>query len=194
MDPITRRGFLIGAAGAAGLFVVGGVAVALDAPEERSLLRPPGAQDEVRLLANCIKCDRCRSVCPTGAIVTALVEDGLAEARTPLLDFHRGYCDFCGKCLEVCPTSAIVAFDEAREKIGIAVIDESECVAFRQGGCRVCVDACPYQAISVDGSGRPVVDEAVCNGCGVCEYVCPSATYGSYSGSGARGVNVEARG
>lgn len=198
MVQVSRRGFVSGAVGAIGLFAIGGGAVFADkaatSDGAKAFLRPPGGQDEERFLANCVKCNRCRSVCPRGVVVTAQVEDGVVVARTPLLDFHRGYCDFCGECIEVCPTAALVAFDETEEKLGLAVVDVDECLAWAKGSCRKCVDVCPYQAISLDESGRPIVDEDACNGCGACEHACPSASFGSYSGSGVRGINVVAGG
>ena len=107
------------------------------------------------------------------------------------MDFRRGICDFCGKCIEVCPTAALAPFDERTEKIGLAVVNADECLAYRSTGCKVCYDKCPYDAITLTGDNRPVVDERRCNGCGVCEYYCPSASFGSYSGSAKRGINVE---
>ena len=91
---------------------------------EGELLRPPGGQDERALAAACLKCDRCRSACPTGAVAVASVGDGFLRARTPVLDFHKGYCDFCGKCIEVCPTGALRSFDETAEKLGVAVVQK----------------------------------------------------------------------
>ena len=76
-----RRTFVVGAVGVAALFAVGGVGKAVAG--ERALLRPPGAQDDQRLLGACIKCDRCRSVCPENVIDVAHLEDGLVNARTP---------------------------------------------------------------------------------------------------------------
>ena len=158
---------------------------------ESQLLRPPGGQDEDRFESLCLKCDRCRSVCPCSCLTIATLENGVINARTPRIDFHKGYCNFCGKCADVCPTGAILpGFDPDGDKIGIAVVDHDECLAFRGGGCERCVDACPYDAIDFSAS-YPVVDASRCNGCGQCEYVCPSNVLRSFSGSrSTRGINV----
>ena len=107
------------------------------------------------------------------------------------MDFRRGLCDFCGRCEDVCPTDAVAGGDAATNRIGTAVIDEERCIAWIQGSCRVCIDACLYEALTTDASGRPVVDAARCNGCGVCEFRCPSNTYRSFTGGNKRGINVE---
>ena len=94
---ITRRGVLVGAGAVAGVFAVGGVAYALEG-EDRGLLRPPGAQDEAHFRATCLKCNRCETACPQHCLRTGVLEDGLLNWRTPIMDFHRGVCDFCGLC------------------------------------------------------------------------------------------------
>lgn len=189
---ISRRSLIEGACGIAALAAIGGVSI-MGSPE--GVLRPPGAQDEGTLLARCIRCDRCRSVCPHGAIDVATLEDGIVHARTPKMNFNRGYCDFCEgeyRCAEACPTEAIVRFDERSDKIGVAKIDAENCLLWRSGGVcsKRCIEACLYDALSIDLNGFLVVDESRCNGCGACQYVCPSASYQAYNGSNARGINV----
>ena len=187
MADLTRRTFIGACASVVACAGIGGGVRVLGSSDE--LLRPPGAQDEAHLLSTCVRCDRCRSVCPTGVIAVGHVEDGLVNARTPILDFHKGYCDFCDKCAEVCMTGAIRPFDETREKIGVAVVIEDRCVAY-YGGCDRCAEVCPYEAISLDGAGHPQVNADACNGCGLCVDECPALVYRSFVGGVHRGIEV----
>ena len=188
MAEVSRRTLVLGACSVAGLFALGGASKALTGND--ALLRPPGGQDEARFIGACLKCDKCRSICPEDCITVCVVEDGLVNYRTPRIDFRKGLCTFCGECIGVCPTKALDSFDEATDKIGIAVVDSSECLAYQKSGCRVCVDSCIYEAITLNDTGKPIVDADLCNGCGRCEYYCPSASYGTYDGSSNRGINV----
>ena len=52
----------------------------------------------------------------------------------------------------------------------IAKVSEAIC-----GGCRICLSACPFDAISHDDrTSVAVVNEALCTGCGTCVATCPS--------------------
>lgn len=186
---ITRRGLLAAGGAFASMFAVGGVAYALQGDTE--LLRPPGAQDEAHFLTTCLKCNRCETACPQACLRTGVLEDGVLNWRTPIMDFHRGACDFCGVCEDVCPTGCILGARDESQAIGVARIDRERCIAWLQGGCQVCASTCPYEAITLDDRGRPVIDQGKCNGCGACEYVCPSSSYLAFSGGRARGINVQ---
>lgn len=184
---LSRRSFVGFCAATAACAGVGAAARIAGGSEE--LLRPPGAQDEPTLQSSCLKCDRCRSICPAGIIGVAHIEDGILNARTPVLDFRKGYCDFCDLCLNVCPTGAIRPFDETKEKIGVAIVQKDRCLAY-SNGCEECAQACPYEAITLDSAGYPVVDAAKCNGCGKCENVCPALVYRTFAGGSRRGIVV----
>lgn len=186
---ITRRDFC-GMAVALGAFSLIGTGAAATEAQGAELLRPPGGQDAATMRERCLHCDRCRSICPTGVVDVAFVEDGVVWAGSPTLDFHKGYCDFCGLCQEACPTGALGSFDKSVDKLGVAVVDPDRCLAYFQG-CIVCVEACPYAAIECDENGHPVVREAACNGCGLCEYMCPSLVYRAFAGGTRRGIAVQ---
>jgi ferredoxin-type protein NapG len=186
---VSRRAF-VGYVGTAAVMAgFGGAAKALG--NDETLLRPPGAQDTDHLFAACIKCDRCRSICPEEIIEISTLFDGIISARTPKLNYHRGYCTFCDECMRVCPTGAIKPFNEEQEKIGMAIIQPDRCLAYFTG-CRVCIDECVYEAITANDSGHPQVSADKCNGCGICENVCPALILRSFPGGKRRGVVVVA--
>ncbi|MDO4291355.1 MAG: 4Fe-4S dicluster domain-containing protein [Eggerthellaceae bacterium] len=188
----TRRTFCIGAAALA----VGAVAGAAARPfvAQADVLRPPGALPEVEFAARCIRCERCISVCPTDVLYPLGIEAGVVAVKTPALNYASDRCTFCDKCREVCPTQAIGAVDPyspASGRIGGAWVHEDRCLAFVQpGACGVCVDACEYGALSFDAERRPVVDDALCNGCGECVRICPANVLKSFAGGSARGIEV----
>ena len=195
ISQISRRSFCVAAGVSATLVALGGEG-ALTA--QGAMLRPPGGQDERAFVAGCTHCGRCVSACHARAIGAASLADGLLEARTPVMRYNLGFCDFCGDCARVCPTGALRPFDvEAASAgdvdaccIGKARLSREICLAWTSSSCNLCYEECPYEAISLDGDGHPVVDEARCNGCGVCEYVCPVLSLRSYIGGTARAIAV----
>lgn len=182
---LTRRSLCVGAGGTAVLMALGAVRLAQADP----LVRPPGGQSEEDLLATCIRCEKCYEVCPRGAIAPAHVEDGLLNLRTPVMDFGSSWCDWCAEendgeplCAASCPTGALKPGTTPDGTVlGIAALNRDECLAYRLIGCRFCYDACEYDAIALDGEGRPSVISGACNGCGACEAVCVSLQNGSIS-------------
>ncbi|MEG2532696.1 MAG: 4Fe-4S dicluster domain-containing protein [Gordonibacter sp.] len=188
----TRRTFVIG-----GAALLASIAVGADIRPlvtEADMLRPPGSLPEDAFMARCIKCERCISVCPTDVLEPVGIEGGLLQARTPRLTFANDSCTFCDLCRQVCPTVAIGLVDPwapDQGRIGAAILHEDRCLAFLEtDSCGICVDACPYEALSFDAGRRPVVDEAKCNGCGECVKICPANVFTSFSGGKARGIEV----
>lgn len=191
---LSRRSLIGGAVMAAGLVAFGGATVAFG--DETEQLRPPGGQDADRFWGACIRCDRCRAACPLTAIGVEGLVPGIIGARLPIMDFREGYCNMCDgtfRCIAACPTGALIPFDPYVDKIGMAVVDEAECQLYGiSGTCNApCIDACEWDALSLDENGRLTVNEERCNGCGACEYVCPTSAYRNYDARNRRGINVE---
>ncbi len=184
-----RRVLLGGIAG--GLLFARGLRWKSAQARER-LLRPPGVRDEVEFLAKCVRCGECMKVCLRSALYPATFQAGIEGLYTPLLIPRLGYCEYhCTLCGQVCPTGAIPNLpkgEKEREVMGKAVLDKNHCLPFaRKSNCMVCEEHCPIpqKAIrsrtveTVDLNGRritlmePYVVEELCNGCGICEHVCP---------------------
>ena len=75
-----------------------------------------------------------------------------AEDRAELLYLYRGAQD--------CRAAALHFGGDLACRIG--------CLGFG-----TCVNSCPFDALSMGPDGMPVVNPAVCKGCGVCATVCP---------------------
>ena len=186
-----RRTFCVGAGCVGALAVLG---AGLNLAGSRPLVRPPGGQNEQRLISQCVRCEKCLTVCPHRVITPAHIEDGLVAMRTPQLNFEESYCDWCEQanggvplCEQACPTGALsLSADATRENtvMGVAVLDDEQCLAWRMLKCRFCFDACEFDAIELDEFDRPTVVKDRCVGCGACEAVCVSMQNGSI-GAGA---------
>ena len=179
---LSRRRFLA----SLGLGVVGAVFVKVGLNStayrsQRSVIRPPGALEEGKFVAACVRCGKCVQACPTGGLRPTLWEAGVEGLLTPRLIPRVGPCQAdCLRCGQVCPSGAIheLTVEEKRiTQIGLAGIDRERCLSWTEGAtCLVCSQVCPYEAIEFhrmkDGY-HPTVKEWLCTGCGICEYRCP---------------------
>lgn len=183
---LNRRDVVAGAAGAALILTLGAAAKAASSGE---FIRPPGANNEARFRSLCLGCDKCRSICHTGAIVPADFAAGFLNLRTPIMNFSNADCDYCKRCIEICPTGALEMFQGKTTVIGIAEVTET-CIALRTGGCTKCYEVCPYDAITLDEKKCPIVDKKACVGCGRCEKDCPALILQSLRTGSERGIIV----
>ena len=129
---MSRRGFVLGSAGGAAMLALGLVKFA----PETALCRPPGGQDEDRLLGMCVRCGKCMEVCPTGALTPSegSTFDNMCLGTAVI---NRDWClawrlKGCTICLNACPLGAI-SFDGNNRP----VVDERLC-----NGCGACEQAC----------------------------------------------------
>lgn len=175
-----RRTLLLGAGSALSLVFLARTGAARRLRSSR-LIRPPGSLPEEKFLAACARCGECMKACVTNTLQPSIFEAGLEGLWTPRHEMRLAGCEQeCNVCGRVCPTGAIRSLPMEEKKaarIGTAVIRRELCVAWEHHMlCLKCDEACPYNAIvfkMVEGEKRPFVDETKCNGCGICEQVCP---------------------
>jgi len=145
--------------------------------------RSPGAVDDTRFAALCIRCGNCVRSCPANIIQPDLWPPNLPTLLVPRLNFDTNYClETCNACGQNCPTGAIAALplDKKNEcRIGLAEINHAGCLLAIEKECSVCVLVCPRKAIVEEFSRETYtamvrVDAERCNGCGACVAVCPA--------------------
>jgi len=158
LPDLSRRGFIAAGAGLVmvSLWEAGGLA---GAGRDPSLIRPPGALDEERFLARCIRCGQCMRICPGNIIQPALLEAGVQGLWTPAVNYRIGRSGCqpnCIACGQVCPTAAIrpLSLDEKQGlgefaaqgpiRMGTAFVDRSRCLPWAMDRpCLVCHELCP---------------------------------------------------
>lgn len=137
------------------------------------VLRPPGAIEEARFLSECTRCDECRKACPHDAIVHA--PPRMREAAgTPMIDADHQACLMCQDfpCIAACEPGVLTS--QVPPVMGTAKITEQLCLAHHSTTCTVCSERCPVPGAVHVESGKPIIQESNCTGCGVCRYVCPA--------------------
>jgi ferredoxin-type protein NapG len=191
-----RRKFLLGSARTIGLMALGGLvwsAYIDEATASKLLLRPPGALVENDFLKTCIKCGMCVEACPYDTLILAKPGDN-KPLGTPFFEPRKVPCYMCPDipCVPVCPSGALninsVSHDEKLDinmaKMGLAVVDTKNCIAYWGIQCDACYRACPLldKAIYLEYTKnertgkhaflKPIVDSDFCTGCGLCEHAC----------------------
>ena len=160
-------------------------------PERPAAVLPPGAVDRKVFNLKCVACGLCITNCKgnkcvaCGLCITNCKGNCLSASTNlkrfgqPEMDFRRGYCLLgCNySCGHVCPTGAINWIPRLARKnvhMGHAIWKKDICIRTTDGvECTACSRKCPVGAIHIV-EGFPVVDKAVCIGCGACEHVCPA--------------------
>lgn len=56
----------------------------------------------------------------------------------------------------------------------VAVVSARQCIALPPGFCRACVERCPVPGALSVANGVPMVNPAICDGCGLCAEICPA--------------------
>ena len=195
LDP-SRRSFLLSSALLATAALAqeakktdGGLADIEDkiAPERQTPITPPGGQSKANLEQHCTGCQLCISECPNEVLRPS---SDLMHLMMPTMSYERGFCrPECHRCSEVCPAGAIKPITievKASTQIGHAVWIKKNCIPLTDGvECGNCARHCPTGAIEMvpsnpddeESPSVPAINEAVCIGCGACEYLCPARPF-----------------
>jgi MauM/NapG family ferredoxin protein len=137
------------------------------------LMRPPGAIREDEFMRDCTRCAACIEACPHDALRPA-ADRYRGAAGTPVLDAARAPCRLCEDwpCIAACP-EGVLELQQAGA-MGTARVQVHDCLNALGSLCSVCLEQCPVPgALSLRGRA-PVVNDALCTGCGVCHHVCPA--------------------
>ncbi|GAB6119043.1 4Fe-4S dicluster domain-containing protein [Dysgonomonas termitidis] len=171
------------------LKVDGGLATIEDKkiPDRKAPVVPPGALSAKNMKDHCTACQLCVSACPNGVLRPS---NKLNTFMQPEMSYERGYCrPECTECSQVCPAGAIkpvTIADKTGISIGHALWIRDNCVVNTDKvQCTDCERHCPTKAITLialdpDNNKSlkiPVVDKALCIGCGACEYLCPARPF-----------------
>lgn len=187
-----RREFLLKTAQGAALAACGGLIwshlLRQEAAASTLALRPPGALPENDFAAQCIKCGQCANACPYDTLKMATAGSDM-PIGTPYFEPRKVPCYMCPDipCVPPCPTGALSHSlkDINKARMGLAVIDEENCLSWLGLRCEVCYRVCPVKgkAITVENHPRkiskhamfvPLVHAEHCTGCGLCEQACPT--------------------
>ncbi|RMH60690.1 MAG: ferredoxin-type protein NapG [Calditrichaeota bacterium] len=197
---ITRKQFLAQSVKALGMATVAGIGWGSFVYELKAapfILRPPGALKEKDFLSQCIKCGLCVEACPYDTLRLAVPGEN-KPLGTPYFTPRQTPCYLCEDipCVASCPTGSLdkksvskevdgaLQWDVNRTRIGVAVVDTENCIAYWGIQCDACYRACPLldKAITLEMDHnertgkhaflKPFVHKDVCTGCGLCEHAC----------------------
>ncbi len=153
-------------------------------PSERTeVIVPPGARSQSNFYRRCTACQLCVGNCPNKVLRPSKEMGTLFQ---PEMSYERGFCrPECNMCSTLCPTGAIqpiTTADKSNTKIGRAVCNHKICISLQEGvSCGHCARRCPTGAIKMvhavkgdtNSPMKPIVNDALCIGCGACEFYCP---------------------
>lgn len=201
----SRRAGIVKIAQTFGIFAVSGfIWSAYISKAKASLLTllPPGARNKDDFLKNCIRCGMCVEACPYYTLKLAVANSNIFKddransvpIGTPYFIPREVPCYMCEDipCVKACPSDALSrellenngVLDINKARMGVAIVDTKNCIAYEGIQCDACYRACPLidKAIYLeykrnDRTGKhsfllPIVVNDICTGCGKCERAC----------------------
>ena len=169
--------------------------------DARRWIRPPFAVNELDFLLACSRCGDCVPACPHEVIFPLPARLGPRVVGTPALDLVNKGCHLCEEwpCVQACdePALSLPALEGDLEptapvteamtspteqllppKLAVLSIDTTTCLPYQGPECGACEQSCPVPgALSWEGT-RPIINDDLCVGCGLCRADCildPSA-------------------
>lgn len=187
-EPPARRRFLIamGVTGVAVARLSAEITLKLGAKKDVKRTRPimpPGAGNFDRFTELCTSCHLCVAKCPAQVIKPSFLDYGIGGMMQPMMNFDHQFCNYdCTICSEVCPTHALAPLtkeEKHHNQMGVVQLYLENCIVYTdETSCGACSEHCPTQAVHMvpykDSLTIPEIDQAICVGCGGCEYVCPA--------------------
>lgn len=145
-------------------------------PEVGGYIYPPGIDSEDNYLNRCEQSYNCISKCPHESLFVFRENENDKRFGYPVIDPRRSACNLCENfpCIAACESGALQTEFKNR-KLGLAIIDQKSCFAYNGTFCQACIFNCPLsgEAILADDQSRPVVNQELCTGCGICTQSCP---------------------
>ncbi len=144
-------------------------------------LRPPFAQEELRFLLACTRCDKCIEACTYDVLFRLPARLGRQVADTPAMDLLKRGCHMCSDwpCVGACEPGALTIPDRQNgippepAKFARVRIDRDACLPYSGPECGACAHSCPVEgALQWEGGVRPVINEESCTGCALCREAC----------------------
>ncbi len=177
-----------------------------------SWIRPPFAITELEFLLACTRCRDCIDACPHQVVFPLPARVGVRFAATPALDLLNKGCHLCADwpCVSACQTGALalpspqqsqandlegsveapLADLQSQVKLARVEIDQQRCLPYNGPECGVCLNSCPLPGALFEDYFKPVIDAALCSGCGLCREQCIADPKAITIGSIKSGKNV----
>ncbi len=143
-------------------------------------IRPPWALDELEFLLACTRCNACIEACPHQTIFPLPARLGVQFAGSPALDLTHKSCHLCEDwpCVAACEPGALRLPEQEEDeplplpKLARAEIDTEHCLPWQGPECGACAASCPQPGALHWENWKPVIDAALCIGCGQCREAC----------------------
>jgi ferredoxin-type protein NapG len=154
-------------------------------------IRPPYAINELEFLMACTRCGDCIKACEHNSLFSLPAQYGATVVNTPVMDLKNSPCHMCDDwhCVSACEPMAlklplIINGDVENEalaediksiplpKMALVKIDTSTCLPFLGPECGACRFSCKVEGALKWDLTKPVIDETLCTGCGLCRQAC----------------------